>query len=174
MTLTLISSIWTLPQRPVWNYMTQASLTAGSGPDPAPQGPATKGTTSMPLQPTGWAPRAEQNVLPHPTDLLLVAHGRGRRRYGSELCPCARNQVKLPKHTNHLKRFPEEEPLQAISMDMLGPLPLTERGKRFLLVITDRFSKLTAVVPLRTTNAYSVAIAFCEEWIFKYGPPSQF
>ena len=56
-------------------------------------------------------------------------------------------------------------------MDILGPLPRTEREKRFLLVITDWFSKLTAVVPLRTTNAYSEAIAFCEAWIFKYGPP---
>ena len=85
--------------------------------------------------------------------------------------PCARNRVKFRKHTNHLKLFPAEEPLHAISMDILGPLPRTERGKRILLVITDRFSKLTAVVPLRTTNAYSVAIAFCEAWIFKYGPP---
>ena len=56
-------------------------------------------------------------------------------------------------------------------MDILGPLPRTERGKGFLLVITDRFSKLTAVVLLRTKNAYSMAIAFCEAWIFKYGPP---
>ena len=85
--------------------------------------------------------------------------------------PCARNRVKLRKHTNHLKLFPAEKPLQAVSMDMLGPLPRTERGKRFLLVITDRLSKLTAVGPFRTTNAYSVAIAFCEAWIFKYGPP---
>ena len=88
--------------------------------------------------------------------------------------PCARNRVKLRKHKNHLKLFPTEELLQAISMDILGPLPRTGRGKRFLLFITDRFSKLTAVVPLRTTNAYSVAIAFCEAWILKYGPPSQF
>ena len=85
--------------------------------------------------------------------------------------PCARNRVKLRKHKNHLKLFPAEEPLQAISMDILGPLPRMERGKRFLLVIADRSSKLTAVVPLRTTNAFSVAIAFCEAWIFKYGPP---
>ena len=85
--------------------------------------------------------------------------------------PCARNRVKLRKHTNHLKLFPAEEPLQAISMDIIGPLPRTERGKRFLLVITDRFSKLTAVVPLRTTNAYSVAIVFFEAWIFQYRPP---
>ena len=84
---------------------------------------------------------------------------------------CARNRVNLRKHTNDLKLFPAEGPLQAISMDILGPLPRTERGKRFLLVINDRFSKLTAVVPLRTTNAYSVAIAFCEAWIFKRGPP---
>ena len=58
-----------------------------------------------------------------------------------------------------------------MSIDILGPLPKSKRGKRFLLVITDRFTKLTTVVALRNINAYSVAFAFCEAWIFKYGPP---
>lgn len=81
--------------------------------------------------------------------------------------PCARKSVKLRKHTNYLKLFPPEERLQAISMDILGPLPKMERNKRFLLVITDRFSKLTELVPLHMTKAYSVASALCEAWILK-------
>jgi hypothetical protein len=38
-------------------------------------------------------------------------------------------------------------------------------------VITDRFSKLTHTVLLRTTFAFVVAKAFCDHWIFVYGPP---
>ena len=126
----------------------------------------------MPLQSTGWAPRAEQDVLPHPTDLLLAALGSGRGRDGSHLCPLRSQSGKVAEAHEPSEALPSGgTPLQAISMDILGPLPRTERGKRFLLVITDRFSNLTAVVPLRTTNAYSVAIAICEAWIFKYGPP---
>jgi hypothetical protein len=41
----------------------------------------------------------------------------------------------------------------------------------FLLVITDRFSKLTRTVPLRIISAFVVAKAFCEHWVFVYGPP---
>ncbi len=56
-------------------------------------------------------------------------------------------------------------------MDLLGPLPRTSRGNRFLLVMTDRFSKLRWAVPLRTINTPSVAKAFCEHWVFAFGPP---
>ena len=56
-------------------------------------------------------------------------------------------------------------------MDILGPLPKTRHGNRFLLVIADRYSKLTRTVPLRVTTALTVAQAFCEHWVFVYGPP---
>jgi Integrase zinc binding domain len=52
--------------------------------------------------------------------------------------------------TSFLKLFPASGPLEYVSMDILGPLPKTDHGNRFLLVITDRFSKLTRMVPLRT------------------------
>jgi hypothetical protein len=56
-------------------------------------------------------------------------------------------------------------------MDILGPLPKAEHGNRFLLVISDLFSKLTRMVPLRTITALGVAKAFCDAWVFSYGPP---
>ena len=39
------------------------------------------------------------------------------------------------------------------------------------MVITDRFTKLTQVVSLRTVTAYIVATAFCDAWVFKYCVP---
>jgi transposase InsO family protein len=59
-------------------------------------------------------------------------------------------------------------------MDILGPLPKTEHGNRLLLVIFDRFSKLTRTVPLRTITALGVAKAFRDAWVFSYGPPRYF
>ena len=49
----------------------------------------------MPLQSTGSAPRAEQDVLTHPTDLLLAAHGSGRSRDGPQLCPLRSQSGKI-------------------------------------------------------------------------------
>jgi transposase InsO family protein len=37
--------------------------------------------------------------------------------------------------------------------------------------MTDRFSKLTRTVPLRSISAFTVARAFCEQWVFVYGAP---
>ena len=62
---------------------------------------------------------------------------------------CASCAIKLRRRTNLLKLFPATRPLESVSIDILGSLPKSERGKRFLLVITDRFTKLTTVVPLR-------------------------
>jgi transposase InsO family protein len=38
-------------------------------------------------------------------------------------------------------------------------------------VISDRFSKLTRTVPLRTITALVAAKAFSDAWMFSYGPP---
>ena len=84
---------------------------------------------------------------------------------------CAKNRIRLRKRTNPLALFPATVPLRSVAIDILGPLTTTKRKMRFMLVITDRFTKLTQVVPLRTITALNVANAFVEHWVFKYGPP---
>ena len=84
---------------------------------------------------------------------------------------CARERVKLRKHTKKLKLFPATAPLESISIDLLGDLITTKRNNRWLLVITDRFSKLVRTVPLKNVTAITVAEAFTKHWIFVYGPP---
>ena len=73
-------------------------------------------------------------------------------------CPhCAKNRVRLIKHSNPMKLFPATTPLESVAMDLLGPLPPSKRGHRFILVMTDRFSKLTQVVAMKKTTAAMVA-----------------
>ena len=52
-----------------------------------------------------------------------------------------------------------------------GALPKTAHGNQHVLVITDRFSKLTRSIPLRTTTASVVANAFLDNWVYVYGAP---
>ncbi|CDF38002.1 unnamed protein product [Chondrus crispus] len=94
----------------------------------------------------------------------VAATGRGYRT-------CAMNRVKLRKHLNRWRLFPATRPLESLAIDILGPLQKMKAGKQFLLVITDRFTKLTQVMTLRTVTAYTVAVAFCDAWVFKYGVP---
>jgi hypothetical protein len=70
---------------------------------------------------------------------------------------CARKRLVTQKKTNYLKLFPPSAPLEFVSIDILGPLPETKEGNIFLLVMVDRFSKLTRTVPLRTIIATEVA-----------------
>ncbi len=88
-----------------------------------------------------------------------------------ECIDCARNRIKERSKTSFLKLFPAAAPLEFVCMDLLGPLPRTARHNRFLLVLTDRFSKLTRTVPLTNTSTPTVAKAFCEHWVFAYGAP---
>jgi Integrase core domain len=63
--------------------------------------------------------------------------------------------------------------MEFVAMDILGPLTMTDRGNRFLLVITDRFTKLTRAYPLSTTNAELVARTFFDGWVASgYGIPN--
>jgi hypothetical protein len=79
--------------------------------------------------------------------------------------------VKERSRSSYLKLFPATRPLAYVAIDIMGPLPRTEHGNRFLLVMTDRFSKLTKTVPLRTTMDFVCARAFCENWVYSYGDP---
>ena len=60
---------------------------------------------------------------------------------------CAQNRLSLRRRTSPLTLFPGTEPLTDLSVDIFGPIPATKAGNRFILVITDRFSKLTNVSP---------------------------
>ena len=79
---------------------------------------------------------------------------------------CAKQRVTLRKHANFLKLFPANHPNEYVAIDILGPLPRTRAGYQYILVITDRFSKLTQTCPLRVISAYQVAKAFCATWVF--------
>lgn len=84
---------------------------------------------------------------------------------------CSKERVTLRKHKSFMKLFPATAPLEFVAVDILGPLRRTASGNEHLLVMTDRFSKLTRTAPLSSITAYAVAKTFCESWVFTYGPP---
>lgn len=70
-----------------------------------------------------------------------------------------------------LKLVPSKVPLEYVSIDILGELVRTKRGFQYLLVMTDRFSKLPRTVPLKRIAAAAIAQAFIKDWVYVYGPP---
>ena len=54
-------------------------------------------------------------------------------------------------------------PLERVAMDILGPLPETPRGSKYILVVGDYFTKWKEVYPLKNMEATSIARAFVNE-----------
>ena len=93
-------------------------------------------------------------------------------RYVASCPSCIKKSLRVSRKTTKLQLFPPTAPMEFIAMDILGPLTLTDQGNRFLLVVTDRFSKLTRAYPLATTTAEVVAKTFFDGWVAAgYGIP---
>ncbi|XP_061080680.1 protein NYNRIN-like [Conger conger] len=85
---------------------------------------------------------------------------------------CAVCQLHSPKVTlrNPLIPLPViDVPFRRIAMDILGPLPKSSRGHRYILVILDYATRYPEAVPLRTATGKAVArelfLLFSRVWI---------
>jgi transposase InsO family protein len=92
-------------------------------------------------------------------------------QYVKQCHECTKENSDLVKRHKALRLFPAAGPLDFVAIDLLGPLTRTKAGHQYLLVISDRFSKLVRTIPLRTITTYTVAVAFCHHWVFVYGTP---
>ena len=82
---------------------------------------------------------------------------------------CSRERVKLRKNTKEMKLFTPNALLEFVAIDILGEIISTKRGIRYILVISDRYSKLVRTVPLKKITAAHIAHAFVHHWVFVYG-----
>ena len=60
---------------------------------------------------------------------------------------------------------------QKCCMDVVGPLPVTHRGNRYLLTFQDELSKFTIAVPIEKQDAVTIAKVFVENMVLKFGVP---
>ena len=58
-------------------------------------------------------------------------------------------------------------------MDILGPLPLTTRGNRYVLVVTDYFTKWAESYAIPDQSATTVAEKLVSKFICRFGVPRQ-
>lgn len=62
-------------------------------------------------------------------------------------------------------------PMERIATDILGELPETENGNKYILVVSDYFTKWTEAFPMRNMEAETVASIIVEEVIARFGVP---
>ena len=62
-------------------------------------------------------------------------------------------------------------PMQRVAMDILGPLPVTARENKYVLVIGDYFTKWVEAYPMPNMEAKTVAELFVHHFISRFGVP---
>lgn len=63
-------------------------------------------------------------------------------------------------------------PMERIAVDILGELPRTERGNRYILVVSDYFTKWTESFAMPNMEARTVADIMVREVITRFGASS--
>ena len=77
--------------------------------------------------------------------------------------------IKAPRAP--LGRLPAGAPGDCVATDFLGPLPVTRRGNRFILLLTDHFTKYVEIIPVPDMTAEVCANKILNEFISRWGCP---
>eukprot|EP00742_Colponemidia_sp_Colp-10_P010829 GILJ01011943.1.p1 GENE.GILJ01011943.1~~GILJ01011943.1.p1 ORF type:complete len:1522 (-),score=171.97 GILJ01011943.1:111-4676(-) len=82
---------------------------------------------------------------------------------------CATKKSPRRKTPGLMQPISVSEPFEIVAIDVLGPLPRTKSGKRYVVVCTDHFTKWPEAFAVRTADAPTIAQLLVDEWISRYG-----
>ena len=74
------------------------------------------------------------------------------------------------KYTPKIKLFPASQPNEMVSIDIVGPLPITKSRYRYMVTMIDKFTRYAMIVPVKNIKAMTVLKAF-GKWITLFGAP---
>ncbi|MES9902836.1 MAG: reverse transcriptase domain-containing protein [Sedimenticola sp.] len=86
---------------------------------------------------------------------------------------CAQSKSAPRKQRAPLVQDQATRPFERIAMDIVGPIPTTSDGNRFILVVSDYFTKWPEAFALKDHKALTVAQILVDEIICRYGIPSR-
>ena len=85
---------------------------------------------------------------------------------------CIRSTRKssAPKRRANLQTLRAGYPMQIVCVDIMGPLPETEKGSKYVLVEADCFTKWVEAYGIPNQEAVTVAV---DEMLCRFSPPEQ-
>ena len=97
---------------------------------------------------------------------------RDVRQYiaGCETCSKSKGPNKTPRAPMQLTSA--GRPMERIAMDIVGELPLTEKSNRYIIVISDYFTKWVEAFAISNMEAKTIAELVAKEVVARFGVPS--
>ena len=95
------------------------------------------------------------------------------RRWVNNCLACAKRKGPHSRIHAPLQQYRVGAPLERLQIDIVGPLPVSEEKNKYILVITDCFTKFTEAFPLKDMEATTVANKLVFEFISRYGVPDE-
>jgi len=87
---------------------------------------------------------------------------------------CASKKNTTKAYRAHLCPIPVERCFDRVASDILGPLPLSTSGNKYIIVFTEYLSKWVETFPISDCAAKTTAKLFVEKIICRYCAPAKF
>ena len=86
---------------------------------------------------------------------------------------CACRKGPRVKTRSPLQLYNVGEPMERVAIDVLGPLPETESGNKYILIAMDYFSKWPEAYALPNQEAVTVANVLVSQFFSRFGVPAE-
>ena len=86
---------------------------------------------------------------------------------------CQKGKEPIPSKRAPMQVARSGYPMERIAVDIMGELPETERGNKYVLVVSDYFTKWTECYPMPNMEAVTVAKLLVEQLFTRFGVPEQ-
>ncbi|KAL5479408.1 hypothetical protein EMCRGX_G022928 [Ephydatia muelleri] len=86
---------------------------------------------------------------------------------------CSTRRMAPPSKRAPLQTLQAGYPLQIVAVDILGPLPVTAQGNKYVLVACDCFTRWVEVYAIQNQEALTVAKMLVDEMFCLFSPPEQ-
>ena len=86
---------------------------------------------------------------------------------------CASRKMTTPARKAELHTIQTGYPMQMVSVDIMGPLPETQDGCKYVLVAIDHFTRWAEVYAIKNQEATTVSKKLVDEMFCRFSPPEQ-